>query len=253
MKLIIFLREAVLSMRRHFSISLHSQTLQIRLSSFLILLNTLFFLLSHTLSCLSFPASHLHPPPPPRALHPPLRSSCWGGRWCVRVRYILGPGEHFLLSQPITLTCSHTVNWQTGLTVVPSRSSPEAGTCRGPRRCGWSGPPLAWESDRKTNTGSGGGGGIKDRWPNVWEICDWRVWRLWTQSAASPRMTDWKMRGMLTTHLQADPVFRISLLAFRRGEHWRDGHVDTKRKGDGEERKGEKWEDKMRERKKGHM
>lgn len=58
------------------------------------------------------------------------------------------PGKHFLLSQPITL--KHSVGYkETGLTVVPSRSSPEAGTCREQHRCGWSGPPLVWESDNK--------------------------------------------------------------------------------------------------------
>lgn len=37
---------------------------------------------------------------------------------------------------------------------------------------------------------------------------------------------------LLTTHLQADPVFWISLLAFRRGEHWRDRHIKTRRGGE---------------------
>lgn len=44
-------------------------------------------------------------------------------------------------------------------------------------------------------------------------------------------------RGVLTTHLQADPVFGISLLAFRRGEHWRDRGGERKGKDDMCERK----------------
>lgn len=62
------------------------------------------------------------------------------------------PGTHFLLLfHPITLKHAHsTVHKESGLTVAPSRSSPEAETCREPRRCGWSGPPLSSESEEET-------------------------------------------------------------------------------------------------------
>lgn len=44
--------------------------------------------------------------------------------------------------------CTNAVHKEIWLTVAPSRSSPEAKTCRGPRRCEWSEPALALESGK---------------------------------------------------------------------------------------------------------
>ena len=54
------------------------------------------------------------------------------------------------IGQVHTLLQTHsTVYKETGLTVVPSRSSPEAETCTEPHRCGWSEPLLSSVSDKK--------------------------------------------------------------------------------------------------------
>lgn len=126
---------AVLLHRRNWQISGGCHT---TLSSFLHLLtykdSFFFFFMSHAQrSCLSFPASHDAPPSKSEPCNPP-RSPRWGGRWCVNVSKFW-PGTHSSVIQ---------YNIQrNGLTVVPSRSSPEAETCREPHRCGWSEPLLS--------------------------------------------------------------------------------------------------------------
>lgn len=123
---------------------------------------------------------------------------------------------------------THTEYKQIRLTVAPSRPSPEARTCKEPHRCGWSELLLVWESDKKKDifldlkTVYSSCGSLKLSEKAGEYEAGW-------QGAVSPRNISWKKRGMLTTHLQADSVFWISLLTFRRRKHWRDINTKTER------------------------
>lgn len=101
------------------------------------------------------------------------------------------------------------------VTWAPSRSSPEAETCKEPHRYGWS-EPLP-------SLGSGAGTCTRNKGQSKVQSCSYaQVWSKKIKMLAGcfflPQET-----SFCTTDLQTDPVLWIGLLAFRRGEHCRNG------------------------------